>query len=117
VDFDWGFDPPAMGLPSDNFSVRWTGTVIARATGNYTFETVSDDGIRLWLGGQLVIDHWTAHGATTDTAAPLALVAGQRSAIKVEYFERTGRAVVSLRWRLPGAAAAVAIPGTELDAN
>ncbi|HXI60328.1 MAG TPA: PA14 domain-containing protein, partial [Polyangia bacterium] len=117
VNFDWGYAPPEAGLPSDNFSVRWTGTVIAPATGNYTFQTVSDDGVRLWLGDQLVIDHWTDHGEKTDTAAPIALGAGQRTDVKLEYYERTGRAVVRLRWRPPGAVAAVPIPRTNLDAN
>jgi DNA-binding beta-propeller fold protein YncE/mono/diheme cytochrome c family protein len=97
VNFDWAFGPPAAGLASDNFSVRWTGAVTARATGGHVFETVSDNGVRLWVGGQLLIDRWAAHGTRTDTSVPVP------------------RAIVRLRWRPPGAAAAVPIPRSDLD--
>jgi MSHA biogenesis protein MshQ len=97
--------------------VRWTGSVIARATGDYIFETISDDGVRLWLGGRLIIDHWKDHGERTDTAAPIAFVAGQRIAVRLEYYERSGRATVQLRWRPPGAGTTAAISSGDLDAN
>ena len=54
---------------TNNFSVRWTGKVQAPVTGTYRFSTVSDDGIRLWVNGQQVINNWTDHAATTNTSA------------------------------------------------
>src|SRR5205823_5631639 len=58
VDFDWGGGSPAAALPVDRFSARWTGRVEALLTEAYTFYTTSDDGVRLWVNGQPVIDSW-----------------------------------------------------------
>ena len=61
VDYDWGNGSPADEVGSDGFSVRWTSTQTL-AAGGYHFETLSDDGIRLYVDGNLVIDNWTDHG-------------------------------------------------------
>ena len=97
VDVDWGAGSPAADIGADTFSVRWTGAVIPRHTQTYTFSTTSDDGVRLWVGGRLVIDHWTAHSPTVDTGT-VALVAGVPAPVVLEYYEGTGNAVVRLRW-------------------
>src|SRR5262249_6086564 len=77
VNFIWPNDTaPVAGLPADNWSVKWTGQVQAQYSEPYTFTTVSDDGVRLYVNGQLAINDWTYHGATTDTSAPIQLVAG-----------------------------------------
>lgn len=103
VDFDWGNGSPAAGtVPVDNYSVRWTGQVEAPATGNYTFSTVSDDGVRLWVNGNQVINNWTGHAPTTNNSPSIALTAGQRYEIRMEYFEGGGGAVARLRWSYPG---------------
>ena len=109
VDFNWGSGAPAGGIGADNFSVRWTGYVQAPSTGSYSFRTVSDDGVRLTVGGALIINNWTDHGPATDTSAVVSLVAGQYYPITLEYYERGGGAVVSLQWQ-PPAAAFTAIP-------
>src|SRR5262249_41356394 len=59
VDFDWGSGSPDASIGADTFSVRWTGQVQAPSSEIYTFTTTSDDGVRLWINGQLVIDNWT----------------------------------------------------------
>jgi hypothetical protein len=97
VDFNWGSTSPASGVPADNFSVRWTGQVSPRYSGSTTFYTVSDDGIRLWVNGQLLIDNWTNHGPTENSGA-LSLNAGQRYDLKLEYYEATGGATARLLW-------------------
>ena len=103
VDFDWGTSSPAPGtINADNFSVRWTGQVEAPVSGNYTFSTRSDDGVRLWVNGTLLINNWTGHAPTTDTGPSVALVAGQRYAIRMEYFEGPVGAVATLLWAYPG---------------
>jgi YVTN family beta-propeller protein len=102
VDFDWGTGAPAAGIPADNFSVRWTGTLTAPATGTYRLQTYSDDGVRLWVNGLLLIDNWTDHGPLTDTTVGLNLTAGQQVAIRLEYYERSVGANIQLRWRTPG---------------
>ena len=76
MNFNWGSAAPASGVTADNFSVRWTGRVQAPVTGTYRFSTVSDDGIRLWVNGQQVINNWTDHASTTNTSAAISLTAG-----------------------------------------
>ena len=116
VNFNWGLLSPAAAVPADNFSARWTGTVEAPVAGTYQLQTNSDDGVRVWLNGQLVIDNWTAHSATLNTSAAVTMAAGQRAAIAVEYQELTGSAVMQLRWKSPTDAAFVAVPASRLYA-
>ncbi len=117
VNFSWGAGSPAPGLPVNNFSARWSGQVLAPSSGTYRFQTNSDDGVRLWVNGAQVINNWTAHAATLNTSGNVTFVAGQRYDIKLEYQERSGNAVMQLRWRLPGQTAYVAIPVSQLSAS
>jgi len=104
VDFTWN-DVPAPGLPADEFSVRWEGYVEAPADGVYTISTRSDDGVRLWVGGQKVVDAWTDRGPTDDAPSKtFSLKAGQRVAVKLEYYEFNGGAEARLFWEYPGQA-------------
>lgn len=100
VDFDWGKDSPAPGVQKNNFSIRWTGQVEPSYSETYTFYTVSDDGVRLWVNGQLLIDHWNNHSVREDSGS-IALVAGQRYDIRLEYYENGGDAVARLLWSSP----------------
>ncbi len=97
VDFQWGTAAPAVGVPADNFSVRWTGQVSPRYSGVTTFYTSSDDGVRLWVNGQQLINNWTNHG-TTENSGTITLTAGQRYDIKLEYYDATGGATARLLW-------------------
>ncbi|HVY06674.1 MAG TPA: PA14 domain-containing protein, partial [Burkholderiales bacterium] len=116
VNFDWGASAPGpAGIGADNFSVRWTGFVTASVTGNYTFETNSDDGVRLYVNGVLVIDNWTDHSATTNDSAAIALTAGTRVAVTMEYYERGGNAVAQLSWSGPTTGGFQFIPRASLS--
>ena len=110
VDFNWGSASPGAGVPTDNYSVRWTGSIVIPTTGSYRFQTESDDGVRLTLNGSQVINNWTDHSATTDTTAAASYTAGQVVTVVMEYYEKTGSAVARLRWLKPGATAYEAIP-------
>src|SRR5204862_6969637 len=88
---------PDPAIPADNFSARWTGFVQAQFTGPHTFVTVSDETVKLWIDGKLVIDHSTPHTAAVDTAT-VNLVAGRKYPIRVDYTERTGEAYLKLLW-------------------
>jgi YVTN family beta-propeller protein len=111
VDFGWGSGSPASGVVNtNNFSVRWSGTFYAATGGTYRFQTVSDDGVRLWVNGVRVINNWSDHSATTNTSGNVTLSAGQFYTISMEYYEKSGQAVARLRWRLPGTSSYVAIP-------
>lgn len=104
VNFNWGQAAPAAGMYSDYFSVRWTGKVFFPVTGNFTFTTESDDGIRLYLNNKLVVGNWTYHGATLNSSESYPGVAGTTVDIRLEYFESSGDAVARLHWSYPGQA-------------
>ncbi len=113
VNFSWGTQAPAASVTADNYSVRWTGQVQATLTGNYTFTTTADDGVRLWVNNVLVIDNWVDQGATSRTSAAIALVAGTKCDIKMEHHEHGGDAVARLQWTTPAQALAT-IPQSQL---
>lgn len=114
IDFDWGSDAPASGFPADNFSIRWTGYLVPAVSGTYMFKTRSDDGVRVWVGAQNVITNWTTHATSSDESVPVQLVAGARYAVKVEYFDSGGGAVMQLQWKPPGSADFSAVPVAQL---
>lgn len=95
INFDWGFGSPAPQVPVDHFSVRWTSNQ-SFAAGTYRFTVETDDGARLWIGDDLVIDQWQVQAPTVYTA-DRAMSAGQH-VLRLEYFERTERAVIRLSW-------------------
>ena len=117
MNFDWASGQPAIGVPVDNFSVRWTGTLTVPTSGTYRFQTYSDDGVRLWVNGAQVINNWTDHSPTTNSTGNITLSAGQRVSVTLEFYEKGGGAVMQLRWRRPGQTSYVAIPASNLNAQ
>jgi len=103
VDFDWGNGSPDPDIGPDTFSARWSGQVEAPASGGYTFTTNSDDGVRLFVDGRQVIDNWTDHGPTDDSAI-VTLEAGKRYDVQLDFYENGGGAVARLHWSHPGQA-------------
>jgi len=97
VNFDWGSGSPDASIGADTFSARWMGQVQAQFTETYTFYTVSDDGVRLWVNGQLVVDSWVDQGPT-EHSGTIALSAGQKYDLKMEYYENGGGATAKLLW-------------------
>jgi glucan endo-1,3-alpha-glucosidase len=97
INFNWGSGSPVSAMGVDQFSVRWTGQVQAKYSETYTFYTNSDDGIRLWVNGQQIINNWTDH-APTENKGTISLVAGQKYDIKIEFYENGGGALASLSW-------------------
>jgi hypothetical protein len=92
--FNWSDGSPANGLPADNFSVRWTRTFHFEP-GSYRFITTTDDGVRLWVNGHLLIDQWhdqalTPHNGTIYLSGDVP--------IKMEYYEHGGLASAWLTW-------------------
>ena len=96
IDFNWGNGPADPSLSSNGFAVRWTGEIEVPTSGTYTFHTQSDDGIRLWVNGQVIIDNW-AEGNTLDSN-DTTLTAGQKYGIRLEHYENGGGAVCELYW-------------------
>jgi beta-glucosidase len=93
VHFDWGEGSFAPNQPVDHFSIRWTGYFVPQKSGDYKFFTSADDGVRLYIGDDTVIDDWQRHSQTVDSYARH-LEAGQAYKIRLEYFEATGTALV-----------------------
>jgi GH43 family beta-xylosidase len=97
VDFNWGSASPVAGVDPDTFSVRWTGQVEALYSETYTFYTTSNQGARLWVDGQMLVDNWEPHNTEEDSAT-IALVVGQKYDLRLEYFEQYGSAEIQLEW-------------------
>jgi outer membrane protein OmpA-like peptidoglycan-associated protein len=83
-----------------NFSARWTGRLYAPQDGAYTLVMQVDDGIRLWLGGKLLVDEWHGQSVTTYTRV-VNMKAGHYYPLKIEYFNHHGPGVMKLSWELP----------------
>ncbi len=116
VAFTWS-GSPGTGVNADNFSVRWTGMVEATASGNFRFKTRSNAGVRLWIGGTLVIDHWTAHATMEDVTGDIAMTKNQRLPVVIEMYDTGGAAVARFFWQRPGLGTFAAVPIKRLYAN
>jgi hypothetical protein len=101
INFDWLLGGPATGFTADNFSARWVGKILAATTGTYTFTSTTDDGVRVWVDGKLIIDNWTDHGVTVNKAT-ISLTAGRKYDVLVDYYENTKDSVMKLHWQGPG---------------
>jgi mannan endo-1,4-beta-mannosidase len=98
IDFDWQMGSPHPALPDDHFSVRWQSTVDFQP-GRYRFTTTTDDGVRLLVDGQLIIESWLPmQGVRTG----LISLEGGPHALVLEYFEQEGAALARLEWTLVG---------------
>ncbi len=95
INFAWGNNAPAPGLPADDFSVRWIRWLYLDATGDWTFSLTADDGVRLFIDDELVLDEWTdqtplAHSVTLRLTQSFHL-------FRVEYYDHTGSAQVQFQ--------------------
>lgn len=102
---DWRAGAPVIGVPAENFSVRWTRRV-ALPAGAYDLALNVTGGARLWLDGQLLIDDWQPGPSRLLTVQTPPLTGGEHD-LRVEYFKTVGDGAISLRWT---PAAAVAVP-------
>ncbi|MFO1481733.1 MAG: PA14 domain-containing protein [Verrucomicrobiaceae bacterium] len=115
IDFSWGGGSPDPRIPVDGFSVRWRGYVVPRYSESYDFVTMTDDGVRLWVNGQLLVNNWTDHGETWDTGT-ITLQAGVPVAITLEFYESGGDAMCRLVWESASQAREV-VPQSQLQVN
>jgi hypothetical protein len=114
IDFTWQNGGPGGGIANDGFSVRWYGQVQALETETYTFETQTNDGVRLWVDGTLLIDHWVDQAAIWTADIPLNR--GEKYNIEMRFYENSGEAQAVLRWSSPNTAYG-AIPMNQLFAR
>ncbi|PYL00907.1 MAG: hypothetical protein DME19_03470, partial [Verrucomicrobia bacterium] len=112
VNFDWGDGSPAPSISTNSFTTLWTGQVQPQVSETYTFYTFTDDGVRLWVNNQLVIDQWIDQPPTEWTGT-IALDAGRRYDIKMAFYENAGGAVATLSWSGPSTAKTI-VPTSQL---
>jgi len=98
---------------NDHNTIRWTGQIQPRYSETYTFSVVGDNGFRLWVDNQLIIDHWVDDWDNPQTGTPIALRADQRYDIKVEFFEDIGGSNLHLSWSSPSQPKEI-VPNTAL---
>ncbi len=99
IDFDWRTGKPTAGLDNDHFSIRWTGFVQPRSTGNNTFYVTATDTVRLLVNGQLLIN--ANNKNNTENRGTITLTAGKKYSIKLEFVEKDKEASVRLEWASP----------------
>ncbi|PHQ23830.1 hypothetical protein CLH62_19020 [Marinobacter guineae] len=102
VDFNWGSGPPDPAINSNQFAVQWQGSLEVPVDGEYQFIARTDDGVRLWVDNldTAIIDDWSDR-SVGNSAVSVMLQAGQRYAIRMQYYENGGVAEARLRWRRP----------------
>jgi beta-glucosidase-like glycosyl hydrolase len=92
---------PVTGVNATGWSAKWTGTLTPTTTGTYYFSTTSDDGSRLFVNGQELVNDWVDQGATS-TDGSISLTAGQPVSIEVDYYQDGGGSILQTGWQPPG---------------
>lgn len=98
INFNWGNGSPDPSIQPDTFAARWTGRITPRFSDLYTFHTITDDGVRLWIDGKLIIDQWKDHPNAAGHSGTITLQAGQSYDLRFEYYDNTGTARANLLW-------------------
>ncbi len=98
VDFNWGSGSPHPDIRADNFSARFD-RLVAFLPGTYRLFAQADDGVRVWLDNQVIIDDW--HGATGSTYSVNRLLSGEHT-LRVDFYEASGQARISFGWEPVG---------------
>ncbi|WP_049782471.1 glycoside hydrolase family 3 protein [Pseudoxanthomonas suwonensis] len=94
---------PDNAVPNDGFSIRWTGQLLPPVSGRYRIEAAANDGMRLYVDGKLVLDHWEDAERLRADSVSLDLEAGRAYDIRLDYYENERDAAVRLAWDRPGA--------------
>lgn len=94
LSIDWDNGQQINGLPNDNFSIRWTGSFVPEWSGNHWFSGFHDDGLRVWVDGEPIVDEWGRVGEFESRRKYL--LKDKRYPIKIDYFEAGGKARLEL---------------------
>jgi outer membrane protein OmpA-like peptidoglycan-associated protein len=100
IGFSSRLKSPCRGVGKEFFSIRWSGTIVAPTSGMYRFHILADDGVRLWVNHQLVIDGWIEQEATAYTGK-IMLEKDEGYDIRIEYFNTVIHSVIDVQWELP----------------
>jgi len=113
VNFNWSTNAPDASIGRTNFVVRWTGSLQPQYTETYKFFTTADDGARLFVNGQLLINDWADKTNATTASNSIALVAQQLYNVELDYYQKTSNASITLAWSSPSTAQAP-VPASQL---
>jgi hypothetical protein len=113
IDFDWNGSQPDPNVGPDTYVAQWTGAVEPQFSETYTFSTTTDDGVLLYVNGQLLVNEWVPQSPTT-WSGTIALVAQQRYNITMDYFQAGGGAEAYLFWSSPSTGPMTIIPESQL---
>jgi len=102
IDFNWAGYPPAPGLPTEHFSVRWTGWLVPPVSGRYKFHVTVDDGMRLWINERPILNEWRDQPLREFTAT-VELKAGEAYRLRVDYYQNILDTRARLTWEPPDA--------------
>ncbi|HYM14676.1 MAG TPA: PA14 domain-containing protein, partial [Dehalococcoidia bacterium] len=95
INFNWDISSPALSVSRTQFSAKWTQS-LSFNDGVYSFSTTSDDGSRVYVDGQLVVNAWVDQPATTTTAFKQ-MTAGTHT-IEVDYYQNLGGASMQFNY-------------------
>ncbi len=99
IDFNWASGGPSFpGFPTDNFSIRWKGFIQPLTPGNYEFIGAGDDGYRLYIDNNLVLNQW--QDQAVNTTSTVVYLDSTVHSLRFEYYEHAGLAEVHLGWKL-----------------
>jgi len=102
VNFNWGGSPVPGVINTDYHAIRWTGFVTPAISDNYVFIAHTDDGARIWVDNNLMVDNWVVQGYTKATSpGSIYLTAGVAVPIVMEFFSTTGTSRPDLKWKRP----------------
>jgi hypothetical protein len=100
IGFSRKIESPARGVDTEYFSIRYTGSITAPKSGLYNFYVLADDGVRVWVNHQLIIDAWLDQEATLYTGS-IMLDKEETYDIKIDYYNSVVHSVLRVRWELP----------------
>jgi hypothetical protein len=112
--FDWGSGRASNCTANDDFGIRFSRRFQIATAGEYRFTTRTDDGVRLWVDGALLIDRWIDQ-APTSYIATKQLAAGWHD-VRMDYYENGGGAYASVEWsRTSGGVGAADLYAINID--
>lgn len=100
INFNWGHQSPAPGMPAEQFSVRWTGWLVPPVSGKYVFHVTVDDGVRMWLNDQQLLNEWRGQPLNTYTAS-VELRADEPYHLRIDYCQYGLDTRIFITWERP----------------
>ena len=105
------------GFATSNWTIRWEGTIASPVSGTHTLQTIirSDDGVRLWVDGTLLIDKWTGGSTAVSNSVDVQFTAGTTKNVKIEFLDITNSAALRFNWRIPGTSIFQQVPSAVMN--